>query len=61
VAARGRAAAVYFALTVLILVLPASLGNETLPQVDAGQLHACAPRRAHAWRRRKSLHSKYWT
>jgi multidrug efflux pump subunit AcrB len=39
VAARGRATAVYFALTVLILVLLGPrLGNEIFPQVDAGQL-----------------------
>ncbi len=39
VAARGRAATVYFALTILIVVLLGPrLGNEIFPQVDAGQL-----------------------
>src|SRR5229473_3735255 len=39
VAVRGRAATVYFALTVLIVVLLGPrLGNEIFPQVDAGQL-----------------------
>jgi multidrug efflux pump subunit AcrB len=39
VAVRGAAAAVYFALTVLIVVLLGPrLGNEIFPQVDAGQL-----------------------
>jgi len=39
VAARGRATAIYFVLTVLIVVLLGPrLGNEIFPQVDAGQL-----------------------
>jgi multidrug efflux pump subunit AcrB len=39
VAVRGRAATVYFALTILIVVLLGPrLGNEIFPQVDAGQL-----------------------
>jgi multidrug efflux pump subunit AcrB len=39
VAARGRATAIYFALTILIVVLLGPrLGNEIFPQVDAGQL-----------------------
>jgi multidrug efflux pump subunit AcrB len=39
VAVRGRAATIYFVLTVLIVVLLGPrLGNEIFPQVDAGQL-----------------------
>jgi multidrug efflux pump subunit AcrB len=39
VAMRGRAAAVYFVLTLLIIVvLGPRLGNEMFPQIDAGQL-----------------------
>src|SRR5260370_6173528 len=39
VAMRGRATAIYFGLTVLIvIVLGPRLGNEIFPQVDAGQL-----------------------
>jgi multidrug efflux pump subunit AcrB len=51
VAARGRAVAVYFALTVLIVVLLGPrLGNEIFPQIDAGQLQLRLRARRYAGR-----------